>query len=438
LRDLILLAALLGMAPLMLRAPIVGLLAWIWIALMNPQREVYGFLSSFQLNIFASIITFGAWFASKERKVFPANPFIILMLLFAVWCSVSTYFALGREHSYGLWQRTMKTFVLALLVVILASNKVRLQAIIWIYVASLGFYAVKGGAFVLMSGGHYRVYGPSNSMIEDNNHLGLALIVLAPLINYLRLTSRAMIARLACLTTLGLAVFAILGTYSRGALIAMLAAGAFYAARSRSGVILVLIGAILAVSAPRFLPSGWFERMSTVQTFQEDSSFEDRVSAWKTSLNIAKARPLVGGGFSAVELTPVARQYASPGSLGGGRAAHSVYFQVLGDTGFAGLAIYLAMVAAAGVNTMLVLAATRDRPELTWANQLARMLQISMVAFLIGGAALSMAYYDGIIVMLTLTAALLQVVRNPVRITGKSTEPRWKRLAESDAATLLT
>ena len=51
-RDLVLLAALIGVFPLILRAPAIGILTWIWITLMSPQREVYGFLSDFQLNFY--------------------------------------------------------------------------------------------------------------------------------------------------------------------------------------------------------------------------------------------------------------------------------------------------------------------------------------------------------------------------------------------------
>jgi probable O-glycosylation ligase (exosortase A-associated) len=207
-------------------------------------------------------------------------------------------------------------------------------------------------------------------------------------------------------------------------------AAGLYVARSRSGVFLVLIGAILLVSAPRVLPASWFERMSTIQTFQEDGSFAARVSAWKTSLNIAKARPLVGGGFSSVERSWVVKRYASSGSAVSGMAAHSIYFQVLGDTGFVGLALYLLMLAAAALNTTQVLAAARARPDLAWASELARMLQISLVAFLVGGAALSMAYYDGVIVMLTLTAALLRVVQvSRADFAGGSMQTRLKQFA---------
>lgn len=403
---------------MVLRAPVIGLLAWLWIALMNPNREVYGFLYGAPLNLYLALLTAVAWAMSRDRKVISPNPFTIFLLLFLAWATLATVFALDREHAAPIWERTAKTFILAVAVTMLGDSRVRLQAIIWAVAISLGYYAVKGGGFTLLSGGHSRVFGPESSMIEDNNALGLALIVLLPLLNYLRLTSARALTRFALLGTIGLTIVAILGTYSRGALIALGAAGVVYAARAKHGMLVLFAGAIVAVALPSLLPASWSERMSSIQGYGQDSSFQGRVEAWKTSVNIAAARPLIGGGFLAVEQTWIAHAYHSPGSLLQGRAAHSVYFEVLGETGFVGLALYLAVIGAAIANTVSVLTATRGRPELLWASQLARMLQVSIAAFLAGGAALSMAYYDGVIVMLALTASLQQIVSrsapNPV------------------------
>jgi len=426
-RDLILLAALIGIIPMILRAPIVGLVAWLWIAMMNPQREVYGFLMGFPLNFPIAVLTGLAWIISKERKLVPLNPFTVFIGLFALWACLATYLALDRTYSLTIWSRAIKTIVLVLAVATLANTKARIQAVLWICVASLGYYAVKGGGHMLLTGGGQRVYGPDDTMIADNNSLALALVIALPLMNYLQATSRSPLARLTGLTVLGFSLLTIIGTYSRGALLALGAAAAAYALRTRAAAKFVVVGVVMAAALPSVVPSSWFERMSTIQTYSEDASFEGRVAAWVTSVNIATARPLTGGGFSAVELDPVARQFQSPGSLRAGRAAHSIYFQVLGDTGFVGLALYLLMIAAAALNTILVLAATRDRPDLGWANLLARMLQVSIVAMLVGGAALSMAYYDGFLVLLAITASLHRVVRGSAPQAATAVATPWKR-----------
>jgi putative inorganic carbon (hco3(-)) transporter len=434
LRDLILFAALAGILPLIVRSPFVGLLTWIWVGLLNPQREVYGFISGSQLNQYVAILTVLAWLASKERRMPAMNPLTAFLLLFGGWACVSTYFALDRGYSAGILDRTVKTIILTLAMMTLTTTRTRVQAVLWTIFVSIAFYAVKGAGFLIITGGTHRVYGPDNSMISDNNSLGLALVVLLPLINYLRATSRRPIVRWGCLAVMGCAVLAILGTYSRGALLALAATAAAFAIRSRHGTILVMAAALLLVGLPSVLPSSWFDRMATIQSYNGDESFEGREAAWRTSINIAKARPLVGGGFRAVELDQVVQKYHSAGSLETGRAAHSIYFEVLGDTGFVGLALYLLILLSAWLNTTLVVGATRDRPDLHWAHLLARMLQVSMVGLLVGGAALSMAYYDGFLLMLALTASLLHVVRGSAAGLGESTQPRWKQSARGQLA----
>lgn len=433
-RDIVLLVAVVGLLPLIWRAPVVGVLAWIWVSLMAPQQEVFGFLRSFQLNLMIAAFTALAWLASRERKSIPPNPTTVLILVFGAWTSLTTYFALDPTFSSDIWQRTLKTLVLTLAVIAIANTKARIQAVVWTLAVSIGYYAVKGAGFMLLTGGRNHVYGPPNTMIEDNNQFALALIVLLPLLHYLRVTSRRAVVRWACLAVMASSFLSIFGTYSRGALIALIATGAAFATRSRTGLAALLAGGIVAMSLPAILPTSWFQRMATIQAYNEDISFEGRVQAWATAMNVVQQRPLIGGGFSATNLDWVARAYHTAGSLEIGRAAHSIYFEVLGDHGIIGLALYLGILSVAAFNTFSVLHLARGRADLDWARQLARMLQVSIFAVLVGGAALSVAYYDGFLILVALTAALLLVVQQPSVVHATDTaQPRWKRLVEESA-----
>lgn len=435
-RDLFLLAALLGVFPLILRAPQIGILTWIWVTLMNPQHEVYGFLGSFQINLYIAILTAIAWLFSRERKTVPLNPVMALILVFAIWASITTYFALDYNFSYDIWNLTIKTLILALAILAITNTKARIQAVIWMLVLSLGYYGVKGGGFMLLTGGRHHVFGPERTMIEDNNNLGLALVMILPFMNYLRVSSQLRLVRLGLLVATGLTIVAIIGTYSRGAIFALGVTGLAFALKSRSSIIPLVLGGLVIVSLPSLVPSSWFDRMSTIQSANSDESFEGRVRAWRTSFNIAEARP-TGGGFSSVNLDWVSQAFHTPGSSVEGRAAHSIYFEVLGDHGFVGLALYLLLIAAAWFNTSAILKATRDRPDLEWANRLGRMMQVSMIGFLVGGAALSMAYYDGWLVVLAMTGSLLLYVRRPVGEAAKDAAlPVWRRTAEQDMRAL--
>lgn len=435
-RDLVLLGALLSVIPLILRAPQVGILAWIWVALMTPQQEVYGFLSGFQLNLYIAILTAVSWFFSKERKFVPLNPVTALILVFAVWISITTYFALQRDFSYILWERTIKTLILALAILAIATTKGRIQAIVWMMVLSIGYYGVKGGGFTILTGGRNHVFGPENSMIVDNNSLGLALVMILPFMNYLRVTSKVYWVRLALIASMGLTLAAIVGTYSRGAMLALAVSGGAYALKSRARFIPLVLGGLVLVSLPSLVPHRWFARMQTIGTYNADASFEGRIESWRTAFDIAMHR-LTGGGFNSTNLDWVVQDFHTPGGLTHALAAHSIYFEVLGDHGFLGLLIFLMLLAASWYNTSAVLKTVRDRPEMDWAARLARMMQVSLIGYLVGGAALSMAYYDGFIIILALTGSLLLLVRRPVHDNVQDKPvPLWRRSVEQEACAL--
>lgn len=426
-RDIILLAAILGIIPAILGAPQIGVIIWTWVSLMSPQREVYSFLNGFEFNFYITLLTVFAWVLSRETKSIVRNPVTLLLVLFGIWVSITTYFALVPAYSELDWNRTVKSVVLTIAILATIKTKVRIQGMIWVMAISLGFFAVKGGGFTLFTGGAHTVFGPESSMIEDNNNLGLALVMVLPLINYLRTTSREKIVSVLCFVAMGLTLIAIIGTYSRGALLALVALGAFYALRSRAAILPLILGVLLVVTLPRIVPDAWFDRMGTISSANEDASFEGRMAAWKTSWNVAMARPVLGGGFSSIQMKWVTERYSSPGSLTEGKAAHSIFFEVLGDHGFVGLILYLALVLAAVRNTMSVMRHTARDPTLYWARELARTMQACIVGFLVGGAALSMAYYDGFLILLALTASLDAAVRRsevvaPVRPwSGKTT-----------------
>ena len=76
----------------------------------------------------------------------------------------------------------------------------------------------------------------------------------------------------------------------------------------------------------------------------------------------------------------------------------AVYTNVLvvafGICGWLALFIYLALLAVGFWNARWICKRVEFHPELSWMGDLARMIQVSMLAFCISGAALSMAFYD--------------------------------------------
>jgi probable O-glycosylation ligase (exosortase A-associated) len=415
-------------APLAIALPHVGVLLWSWLSFMNPHREVFGAAQNFPFIFWIAALTLGAWFLSRQRKAVFGDPTAILMLAFLAWTSVTTVVAFDREWSYPYWLLTAKTFVLAFAVIGLINSKTRIQAMIWIIAISLGYYAAKGAGFTLMTGGGAHVYGPENSMISDNNALGLALVMTLPLLNYLRLSSRMNVVAWLVSIVIFMTVVAVVGTYSRGAAVglAIVAFALWLRSRSRITTTFAVVGAILLL--PNIVPPKWYERINTIGQYSRDQSFEGRVAAWRVSWNIARERPLTGGGFFSTQIEHIFKEYSDRPTTQGATAAHSIYFQVLGDHGFVGLALYLLMLGSGWLNLSTVRRIARNREDLRWSFDLASMMQISLLGMCVAGALLSMAYYDVFLVLIALTANLrrLAVESEPAEV--ESVHPNWRRL----------
>ena len=149
--------------------------------------------------------------------------------------------------------------------------------------------------------------------------------------------------------------------------------------------------AAIAIPAFAFMPQSYVDRISTIQNVSSDGSFQGRVLAWHVAYAYARDHFPFGAGFYALQDPDLFAQYSSGQDS---HAAHSIYFEVLGDNGFAGLAIYLAILFLCFWNTFLIRKRTKRDPEMAWMYDLAGMIQLMLFAFCVGGAALSMAYYD--------------------------------------------
>jgi probable O-glycosylation ligase (exosortase A-associated) len=165
-------------------------------------------------------------------------------------------------------------------------------------------------------------------------------------------------------------------------------------------VTLVLTLATVLILIP-LMPERWDDRMHTIQTYEQDGSAMGRINAWQTSWNLARDRFLAGG-FEYPTADVVAKYSpthvrTAPRTAGGvveGPVAHSIYFQVLGEHGFLGFALFLAFWILVWRDCAWTRSQARDLPDLRWAFSLMSMVQASLVGYAVGGAFLNLAFWD--------------------------------------------
>lgn len=389
-RSLIITMIVFGVLPFILTRPYVGVYVGAWIGYMNPHRLTYGFAYDFPFAMIIAIVTLAAIIFTKSEKSIPVNSLTVFWAGFLCWIVITTAFALNMDYAPAQLIKVIKIQTLTILAVMLIRNIRQLNVLIVVIALSIGFFGIKGGAFTLATAGNYRVWGPPGSFIEGNNELAVALLMILPLFFYFRrLLNKAWMK--VSVDISALLIFAsILGSQSRGAFLAILAVALFLILKSKKHRFIILISVILALPvAFSLMPENWHDRMNTIQTYEEDASAVGRMEAWEASFNIAAAR-VTGGGFDPW-IQRIFNEY-TPGYKA--RAAHSIYFHIMAEHGFLGLILFMMVFILAWRMAGKVIRVTESSSDLENINFLARMLQISFIAFAVGGAFLSLPYFD--------------------------------------------
>ena len=430
-RSLLVFLAITGYMTPVFKKPYVGALVWIWIAVGTPHLESYGLAKTFQLNLVVAVVTLFCWLMyKKDSRVYKNS--IMLATYFLLFLMILSNYS-GEVPSYSTqWLiRSLKVLMLAVVIVGLVDNRIRIHACMWVLAISLGYYGAKAGLGTIASGGAFRVSGPYGGPIGDNNHTAAALVMIIPVMNYLRLESQSKLVRILVVLVTIACVFGVLGTYSRGGFIGLCAMMGFYWLRSKGKVRNALVVIILASIGASFMPQSYYDRLATIESADEDDgSFKGRLAAWQTAINIANARPF-GAGFRAYERASVFGKYKPPDFHVPAMAIHSVYFEVLADMGYPGLLTYLAVCAIAWLNIVWLKQHTANIPHLMWANNCARMIEISFAGFAVAGAALSMSFFEPLWILIALVVATRGVVeRDLERQKAAQRKARWPGQAQ--------
>lgn len=407
-RDLALAIVIFGALPYALMRPHVGLYLYSWISYMNPHRLAFGWAMTFPWAYMLALVTLVSALFSREPKRMPWGAELTVLALLVFWMCITTLFAFYPDLAQEQLIKVLKIQVMIFVTPLLINTKERLRGLVWVIVGSLAFFGIKGGIFTILKGGVYHVYGPEGSFIAGNNELALALLMTIPLMRYLQLTESNRWIRRGLAVGMLLTALCIVGSQSRGALVGGLAMAIFLWMKSRQKFMTAVLISVAIGLIALVMPPEWYERMATIQTYEQDGSALGRINAWWTAWNVALHRPLVGGGFEMFQ-PPTFDLYApDPNRV---FYAHSIYFQMLGEQGFVGLILFLLLGMLAWFTGSRVIRAAKHDPQKKWAGDLAAMGQVSLIGYAGAGAFLGLAYFDlpyHIVVIIVLSKVILQ------------------------------
>lgn len=435
-RDILLCVVVCGLVPLILFRPWTGILAWFWVGLMAPHGLTWGFMRSFPIASLIGATTLCALVLARDRRPLPMQREMVMMFVLVAHMTLTTTFAINPTGAWVQWQQVMKVLLMTFITPILIYTERRIVWLLLVVTFSIAFYGFKGGLFAISTGGGQMVLGPPGSFIEGNTYVGLAMVMVLPLVfvsarmfrqkwtvdlGWAWLSRHSVKIGYFCYAVFWLSCLAILCTYSRGALLGLLSVAPFIFWRmKRKGLLItlaVLAVVVAGVSAPERLTNRW----STIQTYEEDQSAMQRIQAWGANWNMAVDSPLLGKGFKNVEMG-----YAWWSSYVNfeGRwrhvlSPHSLYFQFLGQHGFGGIFVFLTLI---GFTMMTLWRISRTAQALsgqTWLAEYAWALRIGLIGYMVAGAFLDVAYFNLMYAFVALTIAMRRELDDQVALNAR-------------------
>lgn len=420
-RDLAFALMLLAALPLALARPFNAYLLWGWTGLLAPTTYFYGWMPGNRVNFVCAVLTLVLLALGRVPwRDYQFNKVMWLYLWLAAHATLAFLLAYaGNPYNDQYFEFLIKGLLFCLVMPFFVRERVHFHAILIVIALGLGVHGVLNGLKTVASGGAHNMLGPAGTMLADRNHLSTALALVLPFLFYLQSYTVNRLIRLGYLGAFCVVVLAILGGGSRAGFIAVSVVGLWLILTSRrKGMALVLVvGAVLAFLA--FAPEDITSRLSSIKEADEDSSFMGRVIAWKISSAIALENPVFGGGFHAVQVQAIWDQFKmSPGLLGflnlpvpefSAKAAHSIYFEVMGDIGLVGLGLFLFILLRAFWSRQVIKRMTIQLgAPYQWARDMADMLMLAVLAYMVGGASVSLGYLE-VIYMVVMLMELLRV-----------------------------
>jgi putative inorganic carbon (HCO3(-)) transporter len=257
----------------------------------------------------------------------------------------------------------------------------------------------------------------SLGFLNDPNDFAQALVALLPLVVSLREGERRLRNLLLVWIPVGVLLYGIFLTRSRGGLLALLVM-LLFAFRRRMGRTLSLVLSVVAVLGLVALGA------TGGRALAKDESGAGRIEAWSEGLEMLKSSPLWGIGFES---------FTDYHDL----VAHNSFVHCFAELGLIGYFFWLALIVLTWVGLSTVIKELDDA-EARDIQSACRALRLALVGFFVGCLFLSRSYGVVLFLMLGLGTALGDVARREGLLDRQEHLVRWLgRIGAIEAASIV-
>ena len=447
-RDLAFVAFLFAFIGLGFRKPFLFVLCFCYIDIVAPQRLSYFLINSIPISLIVFLLAIGGWLVADDKRDMRWSGRQTILLLLLLYCRATTANADFPVEAADKWSWVWKALVWAIFLPLTLRTKLRIEALALVMLLSAAAIAIAGGIKTAAGGGGYgalQLLLAENYGLYEGSIMSTVGIAIIPLILWYRRHGTVFPpdwrVSLFCFALIFACMLLPVGTQARTGLICLMVL-AILSLRAVKHRFLYIVGAgLVVVAALPLLPQSYTERMETIRGYKSDQSASTRVAVWQWTWDYAKEHPF-GGGFEAyiqnhvrvetqgAAYDPNRPQDADPTVYEEkSRAYHSSYFEMLGEQGYPGLALWL-LLHAAGIGQMERVRRrylrTR-RAEEQWIAPFATALQHGHIIYMVGSLFVGIAFQPFIYMMLALEIGLSTYCRR------REAEAGWRPLTARPA-----
>jgi probable O-glycosylation ligase (exosortase A-associated) len=328
----------------------------------------------------------------------------LLMLLFGAWICVSYLAGIHSEMGNLFMVDYAKTFTMFVVAALVMRSVRQVWVVVVLAAASLGYIAYEINYLYFVN--HYLGICRNGYGGHDNNGAGLLLALGVPLC-YFVWEGLEKWWRWIFLGLIPVIIHAVLMTYSRGAMVALLACVPLFLLRSRKRLQLTAIAIAVGFAIPFLAGNEIRQRFFSIEQSDVDESAQSRYASWSAAWAIAKDYPVFGAGVrGANQLT---HKYGADME---GRTIHNQYLQIAADNGFIGAGLYIGALAATWWGLRRVRGATKrcDDAQAREAYAAACGIEGALVVFCTGAVFLSLEAFEAQYILILLGAQLHAVL----------------------------
>jgi probable O-glycosylation ligase (exosortase A-associated) len=393
-----------------------------------PALKAAPFVTLLSLGLFAFVMATGG-----AANLF-RHPQAWLWLIFIALSALAMLHGVISRNALTVMKAQIANFTWMAILVYFLKDWARIRAYILFMMVVHVFVIIVNLDLILSS--NRTIYFRASYFFGDGNDFAWGLNVMMPMVLFLAMNAREKWVKVVAMVGVGVLVMAIIGTQSRGATLA-LGAGLlyFFLFITRKRMRMAIAGILLGLALLPFVPDTYFGRMSTLASYEEDTSATGRIQAWTRALEMAADNPVLGVGAGSFN-SAYGRYYRQAGDPARWISTHSIYFKVVAEYGFPGVTVLLLLLYFGYRMNVRTVAALRATPEEKRPLDVAFPLYLnqSLVAYSVSGIFLGGIDYPHLYLLTALFVAThelgrrgLERSRTPDEATVSSPRPREVR-----------